>query len=161
MKKLSLFLLTAALLVSACGKSDTVDPAAVDKAKKYNQVIQKGDDPVDPVHGAQTFFSYGAVSGVAPAKANGIGYLRRFKDGSSVVTVNVNILKAPEKTNYSVMLRNTSTNVTMEVGILESILGDTRHSVELTTQTDVKGYNAVSIYLGKVLVAQGTLKEVK
>ncbi len=161
MKKLSLFVVVVAVLFSACGKKDAVDPAAMDKAKKYNQVIQKGNDPADPIHGAQTTFSYGAISGVAPAKANGIGYLRTFADGSSIVTVNVNILKAPEKTSYTVMLKNTATNVMMEVGILESILGDTRHSVELSTKSDVRGYNTVNVYLGKVLVAEGTLKEVR
>ena len=160
MKKFAPFLIAAAVLLSACGSKPTVDTNVPDKARKYNEIIQKAGDVTDPVHGTQTAVFYGAISGAAPVKANGIAFVRSFADGASVVTVNVNILKATSG-HYSVVLKNGKTGAKIDIGSLESILGDTRHSVETTTKEDVKGFSTVLVYLGKTLQAEGTLKEDK
>lgn len=161
MKTFSLFLVTSMLLLSACGSTSVdIDTSAPDKARKYNEIIQKDKDLVDPVHGVQTKVVYGAISGVSPTRANGIAFLRSFSDGMSTITVNVNILKAPEGERYSVVLKNIRTGGRIDVGSLESILGDTRHSIELTTKESIEGFSNVSVYLDKKIQAEGMLKEV-
>ena len=165
MTKSSKFLLCSLLLLSACGGSDEVEIVEdkVLEVQKYNTVYQGSGDPE---HGKQKTFKYGSIDGVGESKANGVAYFPTFEDGVSVLTVNVNILIAPEGSHYQVMLSDGSPTGLIEVGTLSSIIGDVRHSVKLVTEEDIENYNSILIYLmpdegtgGQGLVAQGTLKK--
>lgn len=154
-----LSVLCLSLLLSACGSPDTVkvEDDTILEVQKYNQVMKTGEELIDPVHGKQARFAYGALSGTNGISANGVAYLHTFEDGNSTLTVNLNILVAP-KGNYTVQLKNAANAQVMNVGTLASILGDARHSMQFTTNLDVSAYNQVLVYLGTKLVAEGTMK---
>ncbi len=159
-----LFISLASL--AACGSTTVkVDDGKVLEVQKYNTVIQGSKDPV---HGTQVGFKYGAIDGVGQTHANGVAYFPTFDDGNSVLTVNVNILLAPKGSHYLAMLTDGTSKGLMEVGTLQSIVGDVRHSVKLETKADVTNFNTVLVYLVKdsgsgneTLVAKGTLKKVQ
>ncbi len=165
MNKFASLFLVSLLVLSACGSKEKEVEIVEDKVlevQKYNTVYQGS---VDPEHGKQVAFMYGSVDGVGESKANGVAYFPTFEDGTSVLTVNVNILPAPEGSHYLVMLSDGSPKGLIEVGKLESIVGDVRHSAKLVTDDDVKSFTSILIYLlpnegqgSQGLVAQGTMK---
>lgn len=165
MNKSAALFLGSLLVLSACGSKEKEVEIVEDKVlevQKYNTVYQGS---VDADHGKQVAFMYGSIDGVGESKANGVAYFPSFEDGASVLTVNVNILPAPEGSHYLVMLSDGSPRGLIEVGKLTSIVGDVRHSIKFATEEDIKSFNSILIYLmpnegegSQGLVAQGTMK---
>ncbi|MFA5800685.1 MAG: hypothetical protein WC840_07110 [Candidatus Peribacteraceae bacterium] len=171
MKKFTIAVLCLSLLLAACGKQP-IQPTASDteKLQKYATVSRKPGEVRDPVHGKEIGFWYGAVTGINRVNANGVGLLRRFQDGTSTATVNLNILKAPVKKFHVVWLSDATWTESVRVGALQSIVGDSRHSVSFETKEDLTGLTTVLVSLesssdpekpGSVREAEGTLREVK
>ena len=148
------------LLFAAC--STPVPQDDVLEVKAYNQIMKSGTDVPDPVHGKEVKFYYGAVAGTDGTNANGIAYVHMYDDGTSVVTVNLNIA-LPDSGNYVAYLQDSSGEKIVTVGKLQSIVGDVRHTVKGETKEDVTKTLTVQVRLEsrakKMLVAEGTLKE--
>jgi hypothetical protein len=143
----ALLILTLSVLVSACGA-----PAPVHNDR---------ENVVDPEHGKEVVFLYGAVEGVTGTNANGVAFLRVFEDGVSRATVNVNIAPPETGKRYSVNLSD-SANLLVECGELRSVFGDVRHAVECDIEQDLREYTSINILLDsgdtRALVAHATVK---
>ena len=169
MKKFLLPVFIAFLLVS-CGKSHdiTVDSGKPLEVQSFNAVMGT-KNLVDPVHGKETRFAYGAVSGVNGTKANGVAFLHTFADGTSVLTVNVNILPAPAGHTFVAWATDDAGSSYVSAGELRSVLSDARHAAVLETKQDVSHLAKVVVTLESsvrpdragVHQAEGTLKVVK
>lgn len=169
MKKFLIPALFTSLILAACGTSTdvTVGTNKPLEVQSFNAVMGT-KNLVDPVHGKETRFAYGAVLGVNGTKANGISYLHTFADGTSVLTVNLNILPVSGKHVVAWMTDETGTSVTY-VGELTSVMNDARHAVILETKEDVKNIHTIVVTLEdsqqptmpSVHRAEGTLKVVK
>ncbi len=162
----TIIVVVTVVLFTAC--SSSLEPAK-DKSsevKEYNTVRTLKKDAVDNVHGKETRFSYGAILGFGEIKANGVAYVRTYADGVSLVTANLNIAKAAEKKQYSAWLGNEAAPRSISIGVLQSIVGDTRHSTKLETSSDISTYDSIFVYVGGTsddpqsgtLIAKGTLK---
>lgn len=171
MKKFTLVVLCLSLSLAACGKQP-IQPTTSDaeKLQKYATVSRKPGEVVDPVHGKEIGLWYGAVGGINRVNANGVGFLHRFQDGTSIATVNLNILEAPAKKFHVVWLSDATWIKSVRIGALQSIVGDSRHSVSFETKEDLTDLTTVLVSLesssdpekpGSVREAEGTLKEVK
>ena len=153
------------LLLTACSQTNVGHRDADDvlEVKGYNTVMKTGKVLIDPVHGKETFMSYGAMTGIDATKANGVVYLHHFEDGVSVITANVNILPAPEGSSFVATIVNTREKKEIPGGTLSSIIGDARHSSKFESREDPALLKEVRVYLVKgssrTLVAQGELKE--
>lgn len=154
-------LLFLSVAVSACGKQPDPDGEILE-VKEYTTVMKNGKVLVDPVHGKEVKFWYGAVGS---EKSNGVAYIHVFEDGTSVVTANVNILIADEGTHYQVYLKSADGKKQIDVGELQSIIGDARHSVRFETTEDLSSMlnmevrHEKGLLAGSEVVGTGTLKE--
>ncbi len=138
MYRIVLVLCLLTLPLTSCGLP-SIKPSKEDqlKVQQYNKVAKKGDKTIDPVHGEEVAFWYGALTGVGETNANGVGFIHAFKDGTSVVTINLNV-QPPEKPSYfTALLKNDSLGDTLEIGDLTSIIGDARHSAKLEVKEDL------------------------
>jgi hypothetical protein len=159
--------LSLALVFSACSKQITRDEGDILEVKEFNTVMQTEKDLIDPVHGKQTAVWYGAMSGVGETKANGVGFVHRFEDGASTVTINLNVLLAQKGYRYVGVLSTPDGSKTVDVGEISSIIGDARHSGKMETTIDTTGMTIINVYSVKgsekpaqgTLIATGTLKE--
>ena len=159
-------ILCVSLLLVACA-SVTVDQNANQKIKNYNAIVRPAKDVIDPVHGKETGFWYGAMSGVNGTNANGVVFMHGYSDGAYAVTLNLNILPAKKGWHFVADLRGADSAQVLSIGTLVSIVGDARHSVKLETTTDAHALLTVSVFLvadsGRAaeaqLVASGTLKQ--
>jgi len=170
MKKFTIAVLCLSLLLAACGKPIQPTASDTEKLQKYATVSRKPGEVRDPVHGKEIGFWYGAVAGINRVNANGVGLLHRFQDGASTATVNLNILKAPAKKFHVVWLSDPTWTKSARVGALQSIVGDSRHSVSFDTKEDLTGLTTILVSLesspdpekpGSIREAEGTLREVK
>lgn len=148
------------LALVACGGQSEEDKIL--EMQSYSQIMKTDKDLVDPVHGKEVKFYYGAVSGVAPVNANGLAYVHVFEDGTSTVTVNLNI-EVQSGAKYIVSIENASGTSSLKVGVLRSLVGDVRHTVTMQTKNDLATSLVVVVRReGKgepVVVAKGTMKE--
>lgn len=165
MKKSFFALAALTLVLTSCGAKTVQvgeDEGEILEQKEYKVTINNGKQLVDPVHGKEESLWYGAVLGVNETNANGIAYVHRFEDGTSILTVNLNILQAGAGESFSVALKNAA-GAEMDGGVLASIVGDARHSAKFETTENVEGFTTVAIYKHasgqKQLVAEGTVKE--
>jgi hypothetical protein len=147
------------LVLAACGAPEETDkPLAIES---YTKVMKTGKKLVDPVHGEETGFWYGAVGG---EKSNGVAYIYTFQDGASVVTLNLNVLPAEKGTRYHAYLLSDDGKKEVDLGELRSIIGDARHSLKFETTESIEGMLRVEVKLlkgllsGSETVALGTLK---
>lgn len=148
------------LLFIGCSTSEKKDTAA--ELQKYSSVSQKGADEVDPAHGEQTGFWYGAIGS---EKSNGVAYVRSYVDGVSVITVNLNVLVAEKGSHYEAFLMaNDGAKKEIDLGEISSIIGDVRHSGNFVVTTNIDGMRAIEVRLqkgargGTEVVATGTVK---
>ncbi len=150
----------ACLLFVACKTAKP--PDEVLETKTFNQIMKSGKDVEDPVHGKQVKFYYGAVSGSDGTQANGIAYIHLYENGTSTVTVNLNIA-LPENGHYVAYILDSSGKQEIEIGALQSIFGDVRHSVKNETTEDITKTLLVQVRRESrgtsTVVAEGTLKE--
>jgi hypothetical protein len=159
--------LALALTLSACSKPISRDEGDILEVKKFNTVMQTEKDLIDPVHGKQTAIWYGAMNGVGETNANGAGFVHRFEDGASTITLNLNVLEAPKDYRYVGVLTTPDGSRSVDIGEISSIIGDARHSGRVETVVDVTGMTLINVYSVKgsqkasagTLIATGTLKE--
>ncbi len=161
MKKLLFAPVVFCLVLTACGSPSEEDQIL--QVQEYSKIMQTGKDLVDPVHGKEVKFYYGAVSGANGTNANGLAYVHVFEDGTSIVTVNLNIELSRRGTRYVAYLNNSTGDLPVKIGELKSIVGDVRHTMKNETQKSVSETLTVNVLReGKgesILVAQGTIKE--
>lgn len=162
------------LVLAACGKgSGTVSVDTNEKqigSEVVKMVMKSGKTLVDPVHGKEVAFWYGAVSGVEGTPANGVAYTHKFEDGTYVHTLNLNIKPTEErgKVFVSWLMSTDSTKPAVKVGELSSVLGDARHAVKYETKADLTTYTKVVVTLESTVnptkpgkhVAEGDVKAV-
>jgi len=165
MKKLILSAVTLSLLLSACGPKEK----PLTKEEKIRQYTQVTGTSVDPLYGKEIGFWYGALSGENDVNANGVGFIHKFEKGTTTVTANLNIAVAPEKQYHTAWLTDDKRSNFLKVGVMESIIGDVRHSATLSTKDDLAGQLSVLVTLesdakasipGETLEASGKLREV-
>ncbi|MBP7114112.1 MAG: hypothetical protein KBA40_01530 [Candidatus Peribacteraceae bacterium] len=161
MKKLLLIPVVFALALAACGAPSEQDKIL--QVQEYTQIMKGDKDAPDPIHGKETSFYYGAVSGTEGTNANGLAYIRVYEDGTSSVTVNLNIALPPDGTHYIAYVQSSAGDTSIKVGELTSIVGDVRHTVKLETKEDASKTLSVKVRReGKGqsdLVAEGTMKQ--
>lgn len=154
-------LVTAAIsivVLAACGLKPAPKPLdKADEIHQYTTVSKTGTGTVDPVHGPETGMWYGAVNGINGTNANGVSFVRSYKDGAFVATVNLNILMAPKGQHYEAFLTD-GAGTSVDMGELRSIIGDARHSLTFETKEDVSALKKVVVRLGDRDIAEGTLK---
>lgn len=160
MRTSSALITVAILALLACTPTQPVDKQQL--LQDYSQV-KAGKDPV---HGEETAMWYGSIEGVNGTNANGVGFIRRYEDGATVVTVNLNILPAEEGTHFQAFITD-GAGTSVDAGELRSIIGDARHSAKLETKDDVSALLTVEVHSVKggllagqsSVVARGTLKQ--
>ncbi len=161
MNKLLITPIIVSLVLVACTSAPLPEKDEVLETQEVNQFMKTGKVLEDPVHGKQVNFFYGAVSGTGGTNANGIAYIHIFADGTSTVTVNVNIA-LPVSGSYIAYIRDASGASRIRVGELTSIVGDVRHSVTLKTTENVSRALFVEVRRegggDSTLVAEGTMK---
>ncbi len=167
MNKKIIAALAFTLVLASCG-TKPIDPNdKVLEIKEYTQVMKNGKVLVDPVHGTEQKFWYGAILGTGDTNANGVGYIHLFEDGTSVLTANLNILPRTDKKVFVVWLSDADGKNVVKVGELRSIVGDARHSVKFETESKVTGTPKVFVTVEvsenvkspSATVAEGILKE--
>lgn len=162
MKKFLLAPVIVALALASCGGVPSEEDKIL-QVQEYTQIMKGDKDTPDPVHGRETSFYYGAVSGADGTNANGLAYIRVYEDGTSAVTVNLNIELPPSGTKYVAYVQNSAGDISIKVGELVSIVGDVRHAVKFETKEDATKTLSVKVRReGKgdsVLVAEGTMKQ--
>ena len=129
-------------------------------------VIMPQGEIAHPVHGKETWFAYGAMNGVAPAKANGAAQAHAFADGFSSATVTVNIQEAPKGSRYVAWLRKPGSSERIRLDILQNPLRDVRHAVTVEIEKDLREFTEMIVTQERAsgpsdddaIVANGTLK---
>jgi len=149
---LSLLVLTACSPYAAKTEDDIL-------AEEQYRMVTGTKDLVDPVHGKRTGFWYGSVLGEA---ANGIAFLHGFEDGFFSASMNLNVEPAPNGSRYIVVLQSNEGR-TIEMGVLESLFDDARHTVKFETSEEIAAFLTVNVFLvtgtTRELIAEGTLKQ--
>jgi hypothetical protein len=151
--------LSAMLTLSACGNQEK---DKVLEIKDFTTVMKTGDELIDPVHGKEVNFLYGALSGQNGTNANGVGYVHTFADGFSVITGNLNIELAEKGKKYTAFIEGESGAPSIALGAMESIIGDVRHSVKFETSQTLPSTVKIVVYREgsgeKNVVATGDLQ---
>lgn len=144
------------------GAADTGDILEI---QTLTQPIPTGDTVEHPDFGTQTYFSYGAITGVGDAPASGVVYGRLFEDGTYVSTVNLNMYPAQDG-EYVAWLRGEGGEV-IKLGLLDNQLGDARHGLHVAIAKDLTLLQTLLVTLEADaesaqsptrIVAEGTLK---
>ena len=170
MKKFSVAILSLSVILAACGQGTVkVGGDKVLEVKTYNATMQGARTLVDPVHGKETRFAYGAIDGVNGVRANGVGYIHTFADGVTIVTANLNILQAPAGKRYILWGSNVDGSKVVFGGDLESILGDARHTGKFQMKEDAASVGTLVVTLETIAnpslpgshQAEGVMKEYK
>ncbi len=139
------------------------------ETRSFKTVMKTGKVLVDPEHGEETGFWYGALTGIDGTNANGVAFTHRFKDGVFITTANLNIAKLEKGSYVAWIAKDTEGTGIKRMGVLQNLLGDVRHSLRYQTSEDLSAHTvilitkedtAVPATAGKTLVV-GTLKEVQ
>jgi hypothetical protein len=155
---------TIALIVSsmtlfaACGKTPSKPVDKAQQIQNYTTVSKSGTGTVDPVHGAETGFWYGALTGTNGTNANGVAFVRTYADSATMVTVNLNILPAMKGKHYQTYLTDGVEGHAVDMGELRSIVGDARHSLTFDSKNVAETLRTVIITLDEKEVAEGAMK---
>ena len=161
--------LSCLFLLVACRK-EPVRISPEEDAPIGNQVIPQvlpGQGPVDaPGHGKELWFAIGAMTGVPGVNANGVTQGHYLEDGTSIVTIQLNVEQAPDGSFYEAWLVPASGQL-KSIGHLRTPFGDVRHSLKFIEETDIRGFVAVRVTqeqddgnsAASPPVAEGLLKE--
>lgn len=167
-----LLLVSSFLLLSGCFQKPA-DDSAVKIEGGDSQVVtfQTVGDLEDKDHGKQVYFGYGAMNGVGQTKANGVGSLMVFEDGTSAAGLQLNIEMAPEGQFYEAWLAKPGSDAGswISIGHVRSALGDVRHALKSQQKQDLRDYTLLKVTLEKddgspspsKVVSEGTLKTAK
>ncbi len=140
-------LVCSAILLAACGREGgevDIDPSPVVGSEVFQQAMPTNGEFVHPEHGNEALFAYGAVTGIEGVPASGVANLQVFENGSSVVSVNVNLAQAEEGSAYVAWLRSDA-GETLSAGRLETPFRDARHGVTFDTARDLRDFLTVLV----------------
>ena len=139
MKNLLLIAIVALLPLTACKKADKeLDTEHIQIPMPIGGVKLEN-------HGKETWFAYGALSGVAKYNANGATQSHLFEDGHFVHSANLNIQPAEDGYFYEGWLVKGSDSIS--TGHLTNPFGDVRHGLKYEAEQDYSGYLKVVITL--------------
>ncbi len=151
-RNIMLFIGFAVALTACTGKTDTVNvgdnskDGEVLETQQFTTVMKNGNMLVDPDHGTEAGFWYGAVGGIDGVNANGVTFLYKFEDGYFKGTININIHKLTEGETYVAWLAKDEQGTgARPLGLVKNLVGDVRHSIQYETKDDVSGYGYVVV----------------
>jgi len=101
--------------------------------------------PADPQHGAVSYLGIGPLEGIKDVMANGTAVVWAFEDGTSRVSIQLNIAESAQEYVYVGWLADESERSYERLGTLQNRSGDVRHSLVLEAQKDFKRYTAVVV----------------
>ncbi|MBI3331887.1 hypothetical protein HYZ99_02910 [Candidatus Peregrinibacteria bacterium] len=165
MKRVQPFLISFSLLLLACSRTTV----GVDSESIGEQVVPQvipGPGPVEvPGHGQELWFAVGAMTGAPGVNANGVAQAHYLEDGTGIVTVQLNIERAPEGSFFEAWLVSPSGRISL--GHLRTPFGDVRHSLKYLEKQDVRSYGKLEVTrelddgnaAPGVVVAEAMLKE--
>jgi hypothetical protein len=156
----------ALALVSCSRKTVSVQTDVDAGSEAFQFVMPNRGEVTDPVHGKEIWFAIGAIAGENKVAANGIAQVHYMEDGTSLVTLQMNIHQAVAGLEYHGYLVN-SAGDRVDIGTLDSFSG-VRHRLNYDAKRDLREYATVEIALNKTgsteagtLQAKGTLSERK
>ncbi len=163
----AVFALTAcALALASCSSKGLSIQKDKDAGTEGFQFVMPNKDVTDPVHGKEIWLGVGAVAGVDKVAANGIGQLHVMEDGTSLVTLQINIHQAVPGVEYRGYLVSDSGD-RVDMGTLDSFSG-VRHRLNYEAKRDLRDHPTIEITLNKAgsstagsLQAKGTISERK
>ena len=165
-----ILLLTPIFLVS-CGGDDKVKLADQPIGEEAFQYFMPGNKTiVHPKYGKEVWFAYGAISGVGDTPANGVVQGYEYEDGTSIITMHLNIMPAREGSFYEAWLIGQGDTEPLPAGHLKNHFGDARHQLQFKTDIDIKELKLVHVTLelddgnpekSEGVVAKGVLKQVE
>ena len=159
-----------ALLLTACGQEATTIDEPVIGTQSIQQMMPVHGKVEVPVHGEETWFAYGAVSGNQWTPANGIVTAHFFEDAATILTMQINVEPAKDGSFYEVWLRDPQSQKSISAGHLVNHFTDARHGLKFESSDDLRAYSDVRVTLEKDdgepeastnVIATGTLKETK
>jgi hypothetical protein len=157
----------ALLLLCACSKGRVRQEEVVIGNETYNVVMPVGKEVIHPVHGKETWFAVGAMTGEGKINANGVAQVHVFADKTSTATVNLNIQPAPAGSRYVAWVRKPSGGTErIRLDELLNVLKDVRHVITVEVDKDLSAYTEVIVTQEKKsgasdsdpIVAKGALK---
>lgn len=127
-----------------------------------------GKEIIDARRGKEVWFAVGVMEGVDGTPANGVAQSHLFDDGTSLVTVQLNIEIPKDEFFYEVWLDRGSLEP-LSLGHLRNPAGDVRHQRAFESKEDLRLY--ANIFVTReaddgdptpgMRVAEGVLKERK
>ncbi|MBU0458202.1 anti-sigma factor [Patescibacteria group bacterium] len=166
------FIILAILLpltLTACNDKVKIEDDVIGE-EAYNYAMPKDGKFEHPKHGKEEWFAYGAMSGVGDTPANGVVQGYKYEDGTSAVTMQLNINPTEEGSFYEAWLTAEEPDEIISIGHLTNYFGDSRHQLSFEADTDIQSKPFVMVTLesddgnpdpSENLVAKGTLKVVK
>ncbi len=156
----------SALLVCSCAKQGVSIQKDTDGTSEGFQFVMPNKDATDPIHGKELWLGIGALAGENKVPANGIGQLHYMADGTSLVSLQVNIHPAVSGLEYHGYLVNESGD-RVDIGTLDSFSG-VRHRLNYEAKRDLRDHLNIELTLNKAgspvagsLQAKGTMTEKK
>ena len=140
----SAFILFSILLLTACGsqRSEREEDANVQQIQfpmPQGGVVEYDD------HGTETWFAYGALTGIDGIPASGVAQGHYFEDGYYVHTVQLNIEPAPEGYFYEGWIIKGESVIS--TGHLSNNFGDVRHNLRFDASQDYTEHMKVVVTL--------------
>lgn len=125
--------------------------------------------PSHPQFGKEVWLGIAAVSGTKDAGINGAALGHFFEQGKYVLSIQLNIDKAPKGKEYHAWLEKDGDTSREYIGELMPPTGDVRHVLNFSSEKDLRDHTLVTVTLqnaGQIAVpgeilAKGTLEQAK
>ncbi len=165
----SLVLLSFLLLTACAKKEGRVRREITIGQEALNVMMPTGKDVTHPVHGAEEWFGLGPMGGAGDSKANGVAQSHVFANGTTIATVNLNIVAAPKGSQFVAWLQKPGSVERVRLDSLQNPFGDVRHVITADAKKDLRAYTEVVVTQERQsgasdtdpIVAKGTLKQQK
>jgi len=144
MKKTAVMLVIIGLTLTGCKDLRSKRDESLD-TEEIQYAMPQGGEVFFEGHGKETWFAYGAMTGVEGTAANGVTQSQQFEDMYFLHTVNLNIAPAEDGYFYEGWIINGKSVIS--TGHLSNYFGDSRHSVRFESATDYTGYLNVVVTL--------------
>lgn len=164
----SIFLLGCILSVSACnvvkiGK----DEQPIGQTVVERRMPSKKEGILNKKGAKEVWLWVGPIAGMNNTPANGVIQTHVFADGSTVHTVQINILPPPKGKYFAGWLKKEGEVQMIRTGELDSVFDDARHALTFESADDLRSYTTVVVTLQEdngnsrpgTVVAEGVLKE--
>jgi len=160
----NMILLVALFLLVSCGKEPTEEPIGIEKHSR----AMPGKEIVDAKRGKELWFAVGILEGMEETQANGVVQSHFFEDGTSLITIQLNIEVPPDGFFYEAWLDRGSLEP-LSLGHLRNPMSDVRHERTFESKKDLREYTNVFVTREAddgnpapgMRVAEGVLKERK